>query len=61
MSALFLRNTDRCQSSQVNKLGNCYCLRWWANDEDFKKDVRGKYDEKWLGYERDKYMMLVMM
>ena len=34
--------------SEVNKLVISYCLRKWADDEDDKKNVRSKYDEKWL-------------
>ena len=34
--------------SEVNKLVISYCLRKWADDEDDKKEVRSKYDEKWL-------------
>ena len=34
--------------SEVNKLVISFCLQKWADDEDDKKDVRSKYDEKWL-------------
>ena len=51
--------------SEVNKLVISYCLQKWADDEDDKKDVRSKYDEKWLDMIEINifyiYMMLVMM